>query len=309
MPHNHHDHHGHHGHHDHHDNTQRNLLVSALLNLVISIAEIVGGLISNSLSLLSDALHNLGDTSAIFIAWMAGLISRKDRNDKKTFGYKRAEILAALFNAIVLAVIIFYLFMEAWQRLRHPEPVKGLIMLAVASVGLVANLASVLLLKKHASESLNVRAAYLHLLGDTVSSVIVIITAILIYFFNLYWIDPVVTFVLGLYLLRETWHILKEALDILMQGTPPGLDLQNVKKQLEQITGIDNIHHVHAWNLNDRDIHFECHVDLRENIRISDTESIQDDIRRILLDQFQINHVTIQYEYNCCEDKNMIHPA
>lgn len=309
MPHNHHDHHGHHGIHGHHDHRQRNLLVSALLNLVISVAEIIGGIISNSLSLLSDALHNLGDTSAIFIAWMAGLISRKDRNDKKTFGYKRAEILAALFNAIVLAVIIFYLFMEAWQRLYHPEPIKGLIMLVVATVGLVANLLSVLLLKRYAAESLNVRAAYLHLLGDTVSSVIVIATAVLIYFFELYWIDPVVTFGLGLYLLRETWHILKEALDILMQGTPPGLDLQKVKNKLEQISGIDNIHHVHAWNLSDRDIHFECHVDLRENIRISETESIQDAIRQVLLEQFHVNHVTIQYEYNCCEDKNMIHPA
>lgn len=306
MPHNHHDHHGHHGHHDH---TQRNLLVSALLNLIISLAEIIGGLVSNSLSLLSDALHNLGDTSAIFIAWMAGLISRKDRNDKKTFGYKRAEILAALFNAVVLAVIVFYLFMEAWQRLLHPEPVKGMIMLSVAVVGLIANLLSVLLLKRHAAQSLNVRAAYLHLIGDTVSSLVVIVTALLIYFFDLYWIDPVVTFVLGIYLLRETWFILKEALDILMQGTPQGLDLQRVKTSLEQIGGIDNIHHVHAWNLNDHDIHFECHVDLSENIRISETESIQEAIRKVLLEEFHINHVTIQFEYNCCADKNMIHPA
>jgi cobalt-zinc-cadmium efflux system protein len=306
MSHSHHEHHAEHGHHDH---TDRNLLVSVFLNLVITIAEIIGGLISNSLSLLSDALHNLGDTSAIFIAYMASLIGRKDHNYKRTFGYKRAEILAALFNAIVLVVIIFYLFLEAWHRLQHPEPVKGLVMLAVAVVGLLANLLSVILLKKHALESLNVRAAYLHLLGDTVSSIVVIATAILIWFFEIYWIDPVVTFVLGLYLLRETYRILKEALDILMQGTPPGLDLARVKETLEQIGGIDNIHHVHAWNLSDRDIHFECHVDLRENIRISETEELQEAIRLVLLEQFRVNHVTIQYEYNCCEDKNMIHPG
>lgn len=309
MTHNHHDHAHPHGHHGHTHLRDRNLLVSALLNGVITLAEIIGGLVSNSLSLLSDALHNLGDTSAIFIAWMASLISRKDHTDKRTFGYKRAEILAALFNAVVLVVIIFYLFLEAWKRLHHPEPVRGGIMLGVAVVGLIANLLSVLLLKKHAGESLNVRAAYLHLLGDTVSSVVVIITAVLIWAFNLYWIDPAVTFLLGLYLLRETYRILKEALDILMQGTPQGLDLQQVKKTLEHIRGIDNIHHVHAWNLSDKDIHFECHVDLTENIRISETEEIQDAIRALLLEQFHITHVTIQYEYNCCADKNMIHPA
>jgi cobalt-zinc-cadmium efflux system protein len=309
MTHNHHDHAHPHGHHGHDHGKDRNLLVSALLNGVITLAEIIGGLVSNSLSLLSDALHNLGDTSAIFIAWMASLISRKDHTDKRTFGYKRAEILAALFNAVVLVVIIFYLFLEAWKRLHHPEPVRGAIMLGVAVVGLIANLLSVFLLKKHAGESLNVRAAYLHLLGDTVSSVVVIVTAILIWAFDLYWIDPAVTLFLGLYLLRETYHILKEALDILMQGTPPGLDLRQVKEALEKIRGIDNIHHVHAWNLSDRDLHFECHVDLQEDIRISQTEEIQDAIKAILLEQFHINHVTIQYEYNCCADKKMIHPA
>jgi cobalt-zinc-cadmium efflux system protein len=307
MSHTHHNHHAHSHIHAEEENTGKNLLVSALLNLVITVAEIIGGLVSNSLALLSDALHNLGDTSAIFIAFLANMISKKKGTRKKTFGFKRVEILAALFNAIVLVVIIIYLFIEAWHRLRNPMPIKGLIMLVVAVVGLLANLVSVLLLRKHAVQSLNIRAAYLHLIGDTISSFVVIFTAILIYFFNIYWIDPVVTFLLGIYLLWETYRILKAALDILMQATPPGLDLNEVKEALETIPGIDNIHHVHAWNLSDKDIHFECHVDLQSDIRISETEDIRDEINALLKEKFMITHVTIQYEYNCCEDKNMIH--
>ena len=309
-PHHHNHQHSHHPGHHHADDshiTERNLLASTLLNLSITVAEVIGGLVSNSLALLSDALHNLGDTVAIFIAYVAGLISKKEHTRQKTFGYKRVEILAALFNAVVLAVIIIYLFIEAWHRLSNPQPIKGLLMLIVAVVGFLANLLSVLLLKKLSGNSINIRAAYLHLIGDTVSSAIVIITAVLIYFFEIYWIDPLVTFLLGIYLLKETYSILREAVDILMQATPHSLDLNEVKSALESIHGIDNIHHVHAWNLSDQDIHFECHVDLESDIRISETENIKESIHELLLHNFDITHVTIQYEYNCCDDKNMIH--
>jgi|WetSurSiteA1Bulk_404760.scaffolds.fasta_scaffold00483_6 cobalt-zinc-cadmium efflux system protein len=303
----------HNHHHNHHydltgqDRTQKNLLVSTLLNLTVAVAEVIGGVISNSLALISDALHNLGDTAALFIAYLANLISKRDHNHKKTFGYKRIEILSALFNAIVLVVIIVYLFIEAYHRLRNPEPVRGRIMLIVAIIGFLANLFSVILLRRHTGKNINVRAAYLHLLGDTVSSVVVIITAVIIYFFDLYWIDPLVTFLLGIYLLKETFSILKEAVDILMQATPQGLNLLEVKTALESIPEIDNIHHVHAWNLNDQDIHFECHIDLKSDLKISETETLKTLIHGILKNKFNINHVTIQYEYNCCEDKNMIH--
>lgn len=300
-------HHTHHQAHTENERTGKNLLVTTLLNLTVTVAEVTGGLLSNSLALISDALHNLGDTSALFIAYLANLISKKDHNQKKTFGYKRIEILAALFNAIILVVIIVYLFIEAYHRIRQPEPVKGLIMLVVALVGFLANLLSVFLLKKDSHKNINIRAAYLHLLGDTMSSVVVIISAILIYYLNIFWIDPLVTFLIGIYLLRETFMILKEAVDILMQATPPGLDLEALKTELESIPEIDNIHHVHVWNLNDQDIHFECHIDLRSDYRISETERIKNSVHEMLRSKFNISHVTIQVEYNCCEDKNMIH--
>lgn len=285
---------------------ERDLLLSTLLNFTITVVEVIGGLLSNSLALLSDALHNLGDTFAIFIAYIANLISKRDYSHKKTFGYKRIEILAALFNAVVLLVIIVFLFVEAYQRFFDPQPIKGLIMLIVAVAGLLANLVSVMLLHKHSRQNINIRSAYLHLLGDTVSSILVIVSALLIYFFNLFWIDPLVTFLLGIYLLKETFGIIRETIDILMQGAPPGLNLNEVKKVLEEIPEIDNIHHVHAWNLNDQEIHFECHVDLMHDIKISETEKIKDTIRNILLNKFGIVHVTIQYGFNCCRDKSII---
>ena len=297
-----------HSHHHHQqDISGKNLLISSVLNLTITIIEIIGGLISNSLALLSDALHNLGDTSAVFLAFMAHRISKKKYTDKKTFGYKRIEILAALFNAIVLIVITSFLFIEAFKRIRHPEPIRGNVMFVVAVAGLLANILSVILLKRDSRHNINVRAAYLHLLGDTISSVAVIVGAVFIYLFGWYWLDPLVTFIVGLYILKETWMVLKQAGDILMQGTPGELNLTEVKQALEGLPEIDNIHHVHAWNLNDNEIHFECHIDLKDDIRVSQTEKIKEKIHQILLNKFNISHITIQYEFNCCDDKEMIH--
>ncbi|NJK84761.1 MAG: cation transporter [Bacteroidales bacterium] len=300
--------HHHHGHdHHHHDHSERNLLLSTGLNLIITITEVIGGLISNSLALLSDALHNLGDTTAVFIAYIANRVSKKNYTNTKTFGYKRIEILAAVFNAVVLMAIILYLFVEAYQRFKNPEPIKSLVMLIVASVGLLANLFSVMLLHAYSKKNINIRAAYLHLLGDTISSVAVIVGAVCIYFFEFYWIDPLITILIGIYLLRETFFVLKQSLEILMQNTPRGLDLNKVKKALENLDEIDNIHHVHAWNLTDQDIHFECHVDLKDDLRVSETDRVKARIYKILNEKFNISHITVQYEFNCCDSKEMVH--
>ncbi len=290
-----------------HDLNATKLLVSALLNVIITIAEIIGGLISNSLALISDALHNLGDSIAVFIAYIAHIISKKDYTDKKTFGYKRIEILAALLNAIILVVIVIFLIIEAIRRFQNPEPIKGLIMFVVAVIGLLANLFAVILISKESKKNINIKAAYLHLFGDTISSVAVILGAVFIYFLGVYWIDPLITILIGIYLLKETYSVLKSVVDILMQGTPKNLDLKKVKHVIEQLPEVDNIHHIHAWNLNDREIHFECHVDLVKDSKVSDTERIRNKIHEILLNKFHISHVTVQYEFNSCDNKNMIH--
>jgi cobalt-zinc-cadmium efflux system protein len=291
----------------HHSTEGKNLIIVTFLNLIITIVEIIGGLLSNSLALLSDAIHNLGDTFAVMLAYIANRISHRDATKKKTFGFKRVEILAALLNAVVLIVITIFLFIEAFHRFFAPEQIKGKFMLIVAIIGLIANLAAVLKLKKDSLSNINIRAAYLHLFGDTISSVAVIIGAILISFFDIYWIDPLITFLIGLYILKEAYAIMKEALDILMQSTPITIDISDIVETIEKSEEVDNVHHVHSWKLDDKQIHFECHVDVNKDMFISETDLLRLEIEKILKNKFGISHVTIQFEYNCCIEKDIIH--
>jgi len=298
------------GHHHHHHDPQgenRSLLLATLLNVLITAVEIIGGILSNSLALLSDAIHNLGDTLAILLAYVAGKVSKRKSNERKTFGYKRIEILAAFFNALVLIGISVFLVYEAIQRFSEPEPIKGLLMMIVASLGLLFNLAAVILLKKHSSSSLNIRSAYLHLLGDTLSSFAVIVGGILIYYFNIYWIDPLITILISIYIVRETWVVFRDSSNILMMATPEGLEIQKITDELLQIEGIGNIHHVHLWGLSEDKFHFECHVDLAQDLAVSKTDSIKNKMGEILKNKFGISHFTVQFEYGTCDDKNLIH--
>lgn len=300
------DHSGHSHAHGHKDLEGSRLLLAVVLNAIITIAEIIGGLLSNSLALLSDAIHNLGDTVSIIVAYIANRVGKKSANKRKTFGYKRIEILAALFNATTLIVIVVFLLRESWIRYNHPEPVKGLLMFSVALIGLFANLFSVFILKNHSHHNINIKAAYLHLLGDTISSVAVIIGSALIYFFKIYWIDPLITVLIGLYILRETVLIVKQSVNILMQATPRNINLLSIKEELEKFDEIENIHHVHVWNLTDTQIHFECHADVSEDLCISQTQPVLLKIDKVLQNKFGISHVTIQFEYNCCSGKELI---
>ncbi len=303
-----HNHEGHDLHHHHHEGlNEKNLLITVFLNFGITIAEIIGGLLSNSLALLSDALHNLSDAVSLLLAYLAYRFGKKPSSSKHTFGFKRVEILAALFNSVTLITICIYLFWEAYERLLNPEPIKGLLMLIVALIGLVANLIAVLLLHKDKSKNLNVKAAYLHLLGDTLSSVAVMIGGALIFFFDVTWLDPVLTILIGLYIIKETWSILRETIDILMQGVPSGVNIGAIRNDLEGIRGISNIHHVHVWSMDDSNIHFECHIDFIDDLKISETNIIREEISARLKDKHNINHVTVQAEYNCCDDKGLIH--
>lgn len=300
-------HEGHNHHHHDHGNSQRNLLWTTLLNIVITVAEVIGGLLSNSLALLGDALHNFSDAVAVFIAYLANRISKRKSTPSKTFGYKRIEILAALFNAVVLIVICIFLFVEAVKRFSEPQEVKGMLMFVVASIGLVSNLIGMLLLHKHAHNNLNIKAAYLHLLGDTLSSVLVIISGILIIYLKWYWIDPVITILIGLYIMKETFVILRQTINILMQFAPDEINIFDIKKEIELNPEIDNVHHVHIWCLNDNQVHFECHIDLKNDMLQSETETIRDNIKTMLHDKFGITHSTMQFEFNCCSNKQLIH--
>jgi cobalt-zinc-cadmium efflux system protein len=293
--------------HTHAENVRgKKLLWVTLLNFSISLVQVAGGIISNSLSLISDAIHNLGDTSAIFIAFLAGKHADKRPDARKTFGYKRTEILAALFNAVVLIAICIFLFVEAYERFRNPQTIKGGIMLSVAVFGLIANLISVLVLQKEKSYNLNIRAAYLHLLGDTLSSVAVIAGGIAILVWQIYWLDPLVTVAVGVYIIYHTWDVVRQTVDILMQATPRHIDIQEIKQSLEALPQVENIHHLHIWQMDDEHIHLEAHLNISQDLSLSKAQTVRHDVETLLKDKFGISHITLQIEYKGCKDNDYL---
>lgn len=293
--------------HHHHAVNENNLLAATFLNLVITVVEIAGGLLSGSLALLSDALHNLSDTFATFIAYLATIIGRREANHKKTFGYKRMEILAALTNAVILIVISVFLMKEAWQRWQNPAPINSMIMLVVGMIGLLANLYAVLILRKDAGKSINVKAAYIHLIGDSLSSVVVIIGGVMIQIFKIDWIDPIITVLISIYIIRSGFVILKDSVNILMQSAPDHLDLSQIKLRVEREPEVLNIHHIHAWMLTDQEVHLEAHVELQSDLKLSQVNMIQEKIEKSLRREFKIVHITLQFEYNTNHANSLIH--
>ncbi len=297
-----------HSHHHHSHSTETSgmrLFITILLNFVITIVEIIGGVISGSLSLISDALHNFSDGIAVIISYIAIRLNRKPKDHQFTFGYKRAEILAAVFNASVLIGISLYLFFEAYNRFVDPKEVEGGTMIIVATIGLAANIAGTLLLRSGAKGNMNIRSAYLHLFSDAVSSLGVIIGGIFIYYYEVYWIDPVITVLISLYIIKESWEIVKEAIHILMMGAPEKISIQKIEEVLDTLDGIESIHHVHIWQVNEKNIYFEAHVKV-EDMMVSNTEVLLEKVEKLLHDEFDIGHVTLQFECDRCEIEKLV---
>ena len=289
--------------HDPNEVSNSRLVITILLNVIITIAQIIGGIISGSLALISDAIHNLSDSLSVILAWLAQFLGQKPRTIKSTFGYKRAEILAAFINSLALIGISIYLVFEAVDRLIHPKSVDANWMFWLGLLGLVANGISVLILKQEKNKSINIKAAYLHLLGDALTSIAVIIGAVLIWAFQIYWADSVVTILISVYLFIHTLKLLKESVTILMQMAPSELKIPEIEDRLMLIEELKNIHHIHIWNLTDKVIHFESHITLEDDIRVSGTEMIYNKVRKILHDEFEIEHVTIQFEFGRTDEK------
>lgn len=275
-----------------------------VLNFGITLAEIIGGIVSGSLSLISDALHNFSDAIAVIISYIAVKLSAKKVSPEHTFGLKRSEILAAFINASVLVGVSCYLFYEAVIKFIQPEEIHGSVMLIVAILGLLGNVLSIFFLGGHSEENMNIKSAYLHMLSDAVSSVAVILGALGIIFFKIYWIDPVLTVIIALYVLRESFKILKRSTHILMQGAPLDISVEVIKEELETIEYIDNVHHIHLWALDEKNIFLEAHVELPE-MNLSKTCAIKTKIDE-KLKMFRITHCTIQFETSVCNEKNIL---
>jgi cobalt-zinc-cadmium efflux system protein len=291
-----------HHHHQHHQVEGKNLLFSIVLNIVITVAQIIGGILSGSLALLSDALHNFSDVLSLVFSYIANKLSKKKASLNQTFGYKRAEILTAFINAITLIIVALYLVFEATNRFFHPEVIKSNLVIWMSILGILANGFSALILKKEASHNLNMKSAYIHLFTDMLASVAVLIGGILMKYFQIYWIDSVLTFAIAIYLIFIGLDLLRDSTKILMLFTPSHIDINEIVDEVHKISGVSKLHHIHVWHLNEQELHLEAHLDCLEDIKISDFNILLSKIEKVLLEKFQINHINIQPEFQKEED-------
>ncbi|WP_114492309.1 cation diffusion facilitator family transporter [Candidatus Ulvibacter alkanivorans] len=296
--------HGHH--HDHKDLKGRNLLISICLNILITVAQVIGGIISGSLSLLSDALHNFSDVLSLIVSYVADRFSKKEASFDKTFGYKRAEIIAAFVNASTLIVVAFYLIYEAVIRFINPQEIESGLVIWLAILGIVANGFSVLLLRKDSKANMNMRSAYLHLLTDMSASVAVLIGGLLMQYFGWFWVDSVLTVLIAIYLLFMGYDLLKSSFKVLMLFTPDDMDLSVIREAISEIPEIENVHHMHIWQLNENETHLEAHIDFNRDIKLSEFDTILDRVEDVLYHEFGINHVNIQPEFQKDDPKDIV---
>lgn len=277
----------------------RRLLWSALLNTAITAAEVVGGILSGSLALLADALHNLSDVVALGLAIAARALSRRPPSAQHTYGLKRVEVLSALVNALVLFAITGFIAREALLRLLSPEPVKSGIMLGVALVALAANLASVFLLRHHQKDDLNVKSAFLHLLQDALASMAVVLAALLSGTRFGPYMDPVASLVVGFAVLHSALSIVWESLGMLVEAVPKGLDLGELVRSTESAFAPARMHHIHVWEVGPGQRVLTAHVSVPE-MSVASCESLFQKIRSFLHDRWSIEHTTLEAEVNGC---------
>ena len=293
------------GHH-HHDVSGKNLFITIVLNVVITLSQIVGGIYSGSLALLSDAMHNFSDVLALVVAWVANKMAAKRGSLQRTFGYRRAEIIAALFNASVLMGIALFLIVESIHKFIHPEPIASDWVIGLGLLSIVLNAASVLLIKADAHDNMNIKAAYLHLLTDVMTSVAVVVGGLLMHYWQIFWVDPLVSLLIAFYLIYASYDIVKESVAILMQFAPEGLDLQKLAEVIEKVPGVENIHHIHIWRLNDHDTFLEAHIDFKSNLHLKEVTHTIERIETLLEKEFHITHVTLQPEYRRSDSKELV---
>jgi cobalt-zinc-cadmium efflux system protein len=289
-----------------HEVKGNNLILSILLNLLITIAQVIGGIISGSLALISDALHNFSDVLSLVFSLVAHKLSRRKASLNNTFGYKRAELIAAFINAITLIIVAFFLIYEASSRLFHPEPIKSVLVIWLALLGIVVNGGSVLLLKKDSEHNLNMKSAYLHLLTDMMASVAVLVGGLLMKFYGWFWVDSIMTLLIASYLIYVSYDLIKSATKMLMLFTPDFIDIKEIVREVHKIKGVNKLHHIHVWYLNDEELHLEAHLDCSEDIKMSEFNILLEKIETVLYNEFKINHINIQPEFKKEDPKDFI---
>ena len=292
--------------HSHSDLKGRNLFISILLNIGITAAQVIGGILSGSLALLSDALHNFSDVISLVVSYIANKLSKKKASLHKTFGYKRAEILAAFINASTLIIVAVLLIIEAIKRFQNPQEIESNLVIWLSIIAILGNGFSVLLLKKDAEANMNMKSAYLHLLTDMMASVAVLIGGLLMKYYQVYWVDSVLTFLIALYLIWMGFDLLKRSTKVLMLFTPEDIPIKQIVAEINRFESIKNVHHIHVWQLNEEEIHLEAHIDFNKDITLSQFDTILHEIEDLVFNKYEINHVNIQPEYGKCDVKDVI---
>jgi cobalt-zinc-cadmium efflux system protein len=280
--------------------TTKRLALSLVLTLLFVVVETLAGFISNSLALLTDAAHNFTDVIALGLSWYALRISSQPSHAGKTYGYHRVGILVALINSTTLILISFGIFYEAWQRFISTPIVDAPILIGVAAVAFIINLVTAWLVRQGSDHDLNLRSAFVHLMGDVLSTIGAVIAGIVIFFTKWNWLDPVVSVLIGLLILWNAWGILRQTIRILLESTPENIDMKNMVDDLLAIDGVRGVHDLHVWSINENLRVLSAHV-MTEDIPISSGTVIQRDVNEILLHKYNIQHATLQLECEGCD--------
>jgi cobalt-zinc-cadmium efflux system protein len=285
-----------HNHHYHREASWgKRLIITMVMNLIIPVVQIIGGILAGSMALISDAIHNLSDFTSTLISYIALIIGKKDPSPKLTFGYKRIEVFAAVLNVAILYVACVYIVFEGWKRFYNPQPIEGYLVICFALIGFAANMTAVLLLRKGARENINIRSVFLHMLTDALTSIGVAFVGLIWIFLPLYWLDPIVSWIIVALILYSGWDILKNAFNILMDATPSGIDIQSVHNEIIAIEGIVDVHHIHAWTISPHRIALSAHVIVPDQ-PLSAVDDLASRVREMLYCQFNIDHPLLQFE-------------
>jgi cobalt-zinc-cadmium efflux system protein len=295
--------------HSSHVNTEaswgKRLVVSMVMNLIIPIVQIYGGIVAGSMALISDALHNLSDFISLVINYAALIIGKRGPTVKHTFGFKRVEIFATLISVAMLYGAGFYIAVEAWHRFSEPQPIVGQLVIWIALFGFVGNIISALMLHAGSKENLNMKSAFLHMLTDAFTSLGVVVLGIVWLFKPWYWLDPLFSWIIVAMIVYSGWGLLKDSILILMNATPHGIDLQEIQKELEKIDGIKEIHDLHVWNPAAESIALAVHITVPDQM-LGKVDKLAQTVRLILSEKFKIGHPTLQFESNTCNNGQLL---
>lgn len=291
--------HSHHHHHDVENLGDRRLGFAIAINMLLTVAQVIGGVISGSLSLIADALHNFSDASSLLIAYAARKIGRQPADQFRTFGYKRAEIIAALINLVTLVIVGLYLVYEAVWRIFDPQIITGWTVIIVASIALLIDIATAILTYTMSKDSVNIRAAFIHNVSDALASVGVIIVGTLILLYQWYWTDTLVTLMIAGYVLYQAATMLPEIIHILMEGAPEDISIEEVINVMGTVAGVENVHHVHLWQLDEHRNALEAHVVITD---FNETQNIKQSLKQQIEQKFSITHSTLEFEIDHCGD-------